>query len=199
MKELVIHYILVHGYIILFFAYVAELLALPLPGETILGYVGYLSYQGEINYSAALAVVYLGVCTGITIAYHLGKRLGNPFFHKYGAYIHLGPERFDRASDWFDRYGYRLLIVAYFIPGIRHITGYTSGIMKTPFRLFAVPAYIGAFLYVSVFITLGRFLGPEWDKYHILIHKYIIIAGIIAVLALIAYYLFKNRNLVRNK
>ncbi len=199
MKELVLHYMVAHGYIILFLAFLAELLALPLPGETIMGYIGYLSYQGKMNYAAAFASVYLGVCTGITLSYLIGKKLGNPFFHKYGHYIHLGPERFDRAADWFDRYGYTLILVAYFIPGIRHVTGYFSGTMKTPFRLFAVYAYLGAFLYAGIFITLGRILGPEWDKYQIIIHEYIIAAGTIALLSLLAYYIYRSHKVFRNK
>ena len=199
MKELVFHYILVHGYVILFLAFMAELLALPLPGETIMGYIGYLSYQGKMNYVAAFAAIYLGVCTGITLSYVIGYKLGNPFFHKYGHYIHLGPERFDKAAEWFDRYGYTLIVAAYFIPGIRHVTGYFSGIMKTPFRLFAMYAYTGAFLYVGIFITLGRILGPEWDRYQLIIHEYMIIAGIITLLSLTAYYIYRSRNIFRNK
>lgn len=182
MAEMVLQYILVHGYSILFLAFVAELLALPIPGETVMGYIGYLSYEGEMNYVAAIVAVYLGVCTGITMAHLLGRKLGYPFFRKYGHYIHLGPEGLDRAADWFDKYGYGLLVIAYFIPGIRHISGYFSGIMKMPFRLFAAPAFIGALLYAGVFITLGRILGPD------------MIVGIIAALGLLAFCLFKSRK-----
>jgi membrane protein DedA with SNARE-associated domain len=35
----------------------------------------------------------------------------------------MGPEKLEKVSGWFDRYGNKLLIVAYYIPGVRAICG----------------------------------------------------------------------------
>ena len=194
MKELVLSYIMQYGYGILFFAFLLELLALPLPGEFILAYVGYLTYENHMNLIASILVVFLGVCTGITISYYLGYKLGKPFFYKYGHYVYLSPKRLDLVSRWFGMYGYIVLVVAFFIPGIRHVTGYFSGITQTPIYKFLIHAYLGAFLYTTVFILLGRVLGPDLN-FQDFDEKYIIFAAVIVLFMLIIYLVRKYNHL----
>jgi membrane-associated phospholipid phosphatase len=86
------------------------------------------------------------------------------------------------------------LIIAYFIPGIRHITGYFSGVTRMPFRTYMSYAYFGAFLWTGTFITLGKVLGPKWEVYHSLITRYLIISGVIALIIFIIIYLYKKKR-----
>jgi len=95
-------------------------------------------------------------------------------------------------SKWFSRHGNKLLIIAYFLPVIRHITGYFSGMTRLPFRTYALYAYSGSFLWVAAFITLGKVLGPQWEQFHNSIKKYFIIGMIVAVILFIAIYIYKN-------
>ena len=181
-----------YGYIVLFVALTLELIAFPTPGETLMTYCGFLVFQGRLSWEISIILATLGVICGITISYFIGNALGKPFFKKYGSYIHLGPEKLDKTSKWFEKYGNGLLVVAYFIPGIRHITGYFSGITKIPFKRFALNAYIGAFIWTATFISLGKVLGSNWENFHGSIKKYLIIGGIILVIALICIYIFRN-------
>ncbi|MFZ7943863.1 VTT domain-containing protein [Neobacillus sp. 19] len=180
------------GYIVLFAALLLELLALPLPGEVLMGYSGFLVFQGHLNWVLSILTAGIGACLGMTISYWIGLKLGTPFFEKHGHRLHLGPDRIGKTSQWFSKHGNKLLIIAYFIPGVRHITGYFSGITRLPFRTFALFAYSGAFIWVTVFITLGKILGPQWEQFHSSIKKYLIIGGIIAAILIIAYLLVKK-------
>lgn len=186
--ELFNHY----GYIVLFVALTLELIAFPTPGETLMTYCGFLVFQGKLNWGISIVVASLGVITGITASYLIGYNLGTPFFKKYGPYIHMGPERLDKTSEWFGKYGNGLLVITYFIPGIRHITGYFSGITKIPFKRFALNSYIGAFIWAGTFISLGKVLGSNWEKFHSSIKKYLIIGGIILVIGLVCFYVYKK-------
>ena len=69
-----------YGYIIIFISLFLELIALPLPGEIIMGYCGFLIYQGSLNYFSTILVATLGAISGITTSYYIGKLLGMPFF-----------------------------------------------------------------------------------------------------------------------
>jgi membrane protein DedA with SNARE-associated domain/membrane-associated phospholipid phosphatase len=181
-----------YGYIVLFVSLMLELIAFPTPGETLMTYCGFLVFQGKLNLIISIIAAALGVTCGITISYFLGRILGNTFLKKYGLYIHLGPERLEGTSKWFERYGNGLLVIAFFIPGVRHVTGYFSGITKIPYKRFALNAYIGAFIWTGTFISLGNALGLEWHKFHGSIRKYLIIVGIILTIVLICIYLYKN-------
>ncbi len=186
--ELFNHY----GYIVLFVALTLELIALPTPGETLMTYCGFLVFEEKLNWITSIVIAASGVITGITISYIIGRSLGDTFFKKFGPYIHLGPDKLEKTSKWFKKYGNGLLIVAYFIPGVRHVTGYFSGATKIPFKRFAANAYIGALLWTGTFISLGKVLGSNWEKYHGPIKKYMIISGIITAIAFICVYVYKS-------
>ena len=177
---------------VLFFALLLELLALPIPGEVLMSYTGFLVFKGHLNWTISILIAGFGSSVGMTIAYWIGYKLGTPFFDKYGHRFHMGPERIEKTSNWFNMHGNRLLVIAYFIPGVRHITGYFSGITRLPFRTYALYAYSGAFLWVTVFITLGKILGPQWEQFHTSVKKYLIIGGIVAAMILAAIFVYKR-------
>lgn len=174
-----------YGYIILFCALVLELIAFPIPGEPMMTYCGFLVYEGKMNWITSILVASSGVISGITISYIAGNKLGKCFFEKYGSYLHLGPKRLEKASLWFNTYGAKLIFFAYYIPGVRHVTGYFSGITKLSYKKFALNAYIGALIWTSTFISLGNFLGLSWYKLHEYIKQGTIIGAIIITLILI--------------
>lgn len=187
-------YIEQYGYIVLFGALLLELIAFPFPGEVLMTYSGFLVFQHELNWTYCILVAGAGTSLGMTISYLIGYKLGAPFFAKYGHHFHMGPEKINKTSHWFNKYGSKLLLIAYFIPGIRHITGYFSGIIRMSFRKYALYAYSGAFIWASLFITLGKILGPQWEQFHVSVSKYLLIASVIAIVILAVLYLHKKHK-----
>lgn len=163
-----------------------------------MGYVGYLVFLGKMNWFMSIAIVTLGLWVGMTLAYYLGDRFGHPFFCKYGRYIHMGPERLDALSQWFGKYGNKVLILGFFIPGIRHFTGLFAGIIEMPFRVFIFYSYLGSVIFAVTFISLGRYLGADWDQYHGLIEEYISIAAIVVVVLLLIVYIFRYKGHIQD-
>ncbi|MGX9135075.1 DedA family protein [Rummeliibacillus sp. JY-2-4R] len=180
-----------HSYLILLIGIFLELVALPISGEFLMSYAGYFIFQGKMDYSLALFTAFFAGVAGTTVTYWIGKAGGYKLIEKYGKYIHLGPERYKKVSSWYERSGSKLLIFAYFIPGIRHFTGYISGISKMSFLKFIIPAYIGSFLWGFCFITLGKVLGPRWDSFHQSASKYLIVLIVILAILVIGYITFR--------
>lgn len=180
-----------HSYLILFIGIFLELMALPISGELLMSYAGFFVYKGEMNYFLAILTVFLSAGAGITLTYWIGKAGGYKLIEKYGKYVHLGPERYKKIAAWFERSGSKLLVFAYFIPGVRHFTGYVSGVSKIPFRKFVIPAYTGASLWGICFITLGTVLGPKWDTFHQAAGKYLIVFLIVLAVLLGSYLIFR--------
>lgn len=183
-----------YGYTILFGSMVFELIGFPLPGEFMMTYCGYLVYETKMNWTVSILMAFAGVASGITISYFIGSRLGIDFFRKNGSHFHMGPERLEKTSKWFQSYGNKLLMAAYFIPGIRHITGYFSGITGISYKKFAINAYIGAFIWTSTFISLGKALGPNWSNFHGDLKRYSVIGGLIICLTLLLMYSYRNHK-----
>ncbi|MGX9134125.1 VTT domain-containing protein [Rummeliibacillus sp. JY-2-4R] len=181
-----------YGYIILFLSLMLELIALPMPGEFLMGYAGVLVYQGKLNWILSMLIAGLGSSAGMTLSYWIGYKLGSPFFHKYGHRIHMGPDRIEKLSNWFGRFGNKLILIAFYIPGVRHFTGYFSGITRISFRAYAIFAYIGAFIWTGTFITLGKVLGPQWEQFHTSLKKYLFAFSIIFIILLVIIYVLKK-------
>jgi len=152
-----------YGYIVLFLVLMLEPLGIPLPGEFIMSYIGLLTAAGRLDLVTSILVAGLGCIIGRTVAYWAGLKLGAPFFQKHGHRLHMGPERMEKTARWFGKYGNVVLIIGNFIPGVRHVSGYFSGITKIPFRMYTVYAYGGALLWIGTFIFLGRVLGSQWQ------------------------------------
>jgi membrane protein DedA with SNARE-associated domain len=163
-----------------------------------MSYGGYLVYQHQMNELISIVAAAGGSFTGMTVAYWIGFKMGYPFFQRYGHRFHLGPERLEKTSMIFKKHGLKFLLVACFIPGIRHITGYFSGITQVRYRSFAVFSGIGALLWTTTFIYLGKLLGPQWRLIETSAKKYMVIFIILLITAVVVVYLIRI-NLERIK
>ncbi|XZF76574.1 VTT domain-containing protein [Bacillus sp. AL-1R] len=194
----IIHLLNEYGYIILFLSLMLELIIVPIPNEALMSYVGVLCFHGEMNIVISIIAAGLGGVAGVTISYWLGYKLGTPFFRKFGHYIHMGPEKMEKMSKWYEKYGKVLLLVSFFIPGIRHFASIISGIIKLPYRSFAIFSYIGVFLWIGTFIWLGQAMGPKWDIYQTEIKKWLVLGSILLGFIVLAFFVVKaNKKIIK--
>ncbi|MFT8872205.1 MAG: DedA family protein [Sporolactobacillus sp.] len=182
-----------YGYLVLFISLFLEMLALPLPNELAMSYVGYLVYTGKLDLWLALTAGIAGCLLGTTATYWCGRKLGAPFFRKIGPYVHLTPERMDKMSLRFETFGKKLLLIANFIPGVRHLIGYAAGISRLNFRTYMVYAYIGGAVWVLTFISLGVALGPKYALVTTAAKSYFSVLLIIVLGLLTAGYAIKSQ------
>ncbi|QKS46589.1 DedA family protein [Paenibacillus cellulosilyticus] len=171
------------------------MLALPLPGEMLMSYTGVFISEGRMNLLLSIIVAGVGVTAGVTLSYFVGYKLGKPFVLKYGRHFHIGEAQLAKTSVWFEKYGEKLLFIAYFIPGVRHFTGYFCGVMRVPFRHYALYAYTGAWFWVCTFILLGHALGEKFEAYHHTINRYMLVLMLVGVgTSLLVYFLQRLRK-----
>ncbi len=173
-----------HGYAGLVVLLVLGIVGLPLPDETLLTAVGYLVYRGSLAYVPALIAGSAGAAGGITLSYMIGAWLGRPAVLRYGRAVGLNERRLQRTEDLVRRYGGAGLVVGFFLPGVRHMSAIAAGTCRMPPLRFAGAAYTGACLWVTTFITLGRFAGPHLALAGSrLLHGYLVAAGAMVALS----------------
>ncbi|AIY77108.1 TPA: DedA family protein [Bacillus tropicus] len=172
-----------YGYYVVLVGLLLEYIALPFPGKPTLAYAGFLSHQGDLSLPILIVLSFIGTSIGMTFQYFVGNKLGMPFIQKYGKYVFLTQKKINLTKMWFDKYGYFLIFIAFFIPGVRHFTGYFAGIINLPFRRFAMTIYSGALFWVSFFLIGGYWLGENLEEiFHILRqHIWKILFGIIII------------------
>jgi membrane protein DedA with SNARE-associated domain len=188
-EELLIRY----GYLGIFLGLVLGIVGLPIPDETLLTISGYLAFRGDFRLLPTCAVGFLGSACGITISYVLGRVVGLRLDGRLGRILHLDPNVLERVHRWFARGGKWVLLVGYFIPGVRHLTAIVAGSSKLEVPAFALFAYSGALLWSLTFISIGYRFGGEWKRVaHAISDHRLLVLGVAAI-ALVVWFAFHVR------
>lgn len=163
-----------YSYAGIFLALGLGIFGLPLPDETLMAYVGFLCFQGKLAYLPAVVVAFLGTSCGITIEYILGYKIGYRLLQRYSSRININSEHIKNVERFYNTYGMIALIIGYFIPGIRHLTGIFAGTSRMPYRVFALFAYSGGLFWTMTFVSLGYYLAAKWHRLSVYSYHYII-------------------------
>ncbi|WP_139367472.1 DedA family protein [Bacillus alkalicellulosilyticus] len=186
-----------YGYFAIFVILVGGIIGLPIPDEVLLAFIGFYIYKGKLTFILSIITAYTGSVIGISISYYLGYKLGLPFLQKYGPKIGITHKKVEKTQKLFEKYGAVLLFIGYFLPGIRHITGYLAGISRYSLRKFALFAFSGAFFWVIFFISLGHQAGYRWyliEEYIIKYSIYGLLLFFITVVLIWLYYRKKQKK-----
>jgi membrane protein DedA with SNARE-associated domain len=190
----VFDWIVLHGPAALFLLLLLGVVGLPIPDETLLVFCGYLISKGRMQAAETFLAGVAGTWCGISLSYTIGRTFGLGVVHRFGKYLHITEERLGKVHVWFDRIGHWALFVGYFIAGVRHFTAIVAGISRLRFRSFAMYAWSGGVLWVASFLTLGYFLGERWKEVAELVHKYVLEASVVLILASAGVYYVRVRN-----
>lgn len=183
-----------YGYIGIFILLFVGVFGLPIPDEILLAFAGYLIYKSDLLFVPTMASAFLGAVGGITLSYGLGHTAGIYLIERHGARVNLTAAKMDRVHRWFERMGRWALMFGYFFPGIRHLTALVAGSSKLEYPVFAVFAYIGAFLWTGAYIFLGYVLGEQWASVSEQVHNQLLLAVSILLTGVILYYIFWQRK-----
>ncbi|MCM3271531.1 DedA family protein [Paenibacillus elgii] len=161
-----------YGYFVLLIGLPLDFIALPIPpGNSTLAYTGYLSFKGVLSWLPAFAAALTGAFIGVTVTYWIGHKVGMPLIERYGKWLSLKPAHVEKTRRYYDKYGEKLLLIAFFIPGIRQFLGYFIGIIRVPYRKVVIYAYAGTTLWVASFFAVGYVFGEQWEHMFMLIER----------------------------
>jgi membrane protein DedA with SNARE-associated domain/rhodanese-related sulfurtransferase len=157
--ELPTHFLLMYGYLLLFAWVLVEQLGIPLPATPVLLAAGALSATGEISFPLALLVGLGAALTSDSAWYLIGRKYGH---HVLRVLCKLSMEPTVCVRKTQDSFGRRrgvTLMIAKFVPGLATLAPPVAGENGMPFGSFLFFDAIGATLWLSVLLALGRFFG----------------------------------------
>ncbi|WP_447598246.1 DedA family protein [Nitrospira sp. Nam80] len=189
-------WILRYEYAGIFLLLMLGIVGLPVPDETLLTFVGYLSFKGDLALVPSMAAAFLGSSTGITFSYGIGRVAGSRVVMKLSPLLHLRPQHIASGQMWLQRWGKYALLIAYFVPGLRHLVALLAGASGLPLHVFAPFAYGGAFLWSATFIGIGYGLGEEWHRQSPLVHRAVVILAIVVGAMILVGLLVMRRRVL---
>jgi membrane protein DedA with SNARE-associated domain len=136
---------------------------LPLPEDVPLTLAGFTTTKllyDEFVFSAfalTFLVVVVPILSGDLVAYSLGRRFGFGLRDrsKYIARA-VSDKRLARVRRWFDEYGSFTVFLGRQVAGVRFVTFYTAGSMRMGLSKFVFFDFLGCFVSVPVWLTLGH-------------------------------------------
>jgi alkaline phosphatase len=109
----------------------------------------------------------VGSLVGAAILYLIGWWVSEEriraLVDKYGRYVGFHAKDFDKATDFFDRYGVQIVLFGRLIPVVRSLVSIPAGLTRmNPYKFFLFTA-IGSFVWNTAWITAGFVLGDNWE------------------------------------
>lgn len=187
------------GYLAIAVILGVESFGVPAPGQTIMVAASIYAGAGRMNIFAVAAVSFAAAVLGDNVGYWIGARGGRKAVHRFGRYVFLTPERFDRAEKFFARRGNRIVVVARFIDGLRQLNGVIAGTTAMPWRTFLLYNAIGAALWVGFWTSVAFLLGNHLVTILETVHRYQWQAIALGVLGVVAYVALHVRIVRRRR
>ena len=178
------HLLHLYGYWGILVILLLEMIGIPFPAETTLIFSGLEWANGAFNFVPLFIAAAVGNIIGSTIAYGIGHLLGRPAIVRYGRYVGITPGKLDKADHRFQKFQHWIVILSKFIAGIRVFTPYVAGINNMNFGLFSLLNAISAFLWVTLFVFIGRYVGIEWMNHYKIIYHYLYPWGLVLAIVI---------------
>lgn len=194
--SVIMSYIAQYGYLAMFGLLALGFMGIPVPDETLVVTFGGLTAEGHFVFWIALLMTFLGSMTGMILSYTLGRVVGTPLLHKFGKWIFITPSRLATTERWFARYGNWSVLFGYFVPGLRQLTSYLSGVYRLPLYLYLTYASIGAAIWCTTFMALGATVGHHWRKMAYFVHHHMwrmaLLVIVLSLIGVIIYLFIRN-------
>ena len=185
-----------YGYLAVAGLVLLEDFGVPVPGETILILGAVYAGAGRLSIALVALLGFIGAVIGDNVGFAIGHLGGRRLVERYGRYVLLTPDRLDRATDFFERRGGRIVTVARFVEGLRQANGLIAGITGMRWTRFLVFNALGAALWVATWATLGYVSGSHINAIYSAATRYDIYLAI-AVSALLLAWIARRGRRVR--
>jgi len=184
-------------YVVLLVACLVENLFPPFPGDMFILAAGGLVAVGRLMPVPTLLVIVGGGMTSVMLLYVIGRRYGREYILRKN-FRFFSAADVARMEGRLSRWGWLILLLSRFIPGVRSAIALAAGIGKYPQVKMAALSTISYLAFSGLLLLLAMKLVNNLDAvvgYFALYNK--IIWPIIGILVL-TYVIFKYRRMRKN-
>jgi membrane protein DedA with SNARE-associated domain len=184
---------------------------LPAASELVMVYAGAVAV-GAFSGSAVIlfgreiettAWAYVAIALAGTVGYTLGSVAGwaiglyggRPYLERHGRWLHVTPEKLDKADEWFERYGDATVFVTRMLPLVRSFVSIPAGIGEMPLGRYTVLTFLGTIPWCFGLAAVGLALGSPWERFHEAFRSadYAIIVLVVVGVGAVVYHRHRRR------
>ena len=177
----------------------AENLFPPIPSEAVLPLAGFLVERGSLSFAPALIAATAGSVIGALLLYAIGRWGGRPVLLRWGRVLRLDEAQLDRADDWFDTHGPKLVFWCRMLPIARSVISVPAGASEMPIVRFLILTTLGSLIWNCALIGAGFFVGENWDAVSRVVGTYTNVALVLLAVGAVVLLVLWRRSARRRK
>lgn len=192
----ILQVIISYSYIAIFILMFGESTFLPIPGELVLPFVGYLMVIGAIDPVLGFADAVVAALAGSIVNYLIGYFFGLDVVLKYGKRMGFRMKHYKWGIKWMKTYGVYFAFISKLLPVVRSAASIICGALEMDFKSFVIYTSAGIMVWSAVLISAGYVLADNWNQIYTLVSSlwvYFLVALGVAALAYTIYILIMNR------
>ena len=185
-------YLLLYKYIALFAVAFSAAVIIPLPTDSVLVAIGAFAFHDYFSFWLAFLVTVIAEVSGDMLDYYLARKFGHVVLkEKYAKKYSF----FTRLEDYFHKYTGLTIFFSRFVGIISPLTNFLSGFERIDARVFLFYDILGNAVDTVLLLSVGYFIGDNWENFSGQIGLVGTIIGILLV-AFVIYqmYMFKLKN-----
>lgn len=165
---------------------------IPVPSELVMPPAGYLAFQGKMNMFLVIVSGTIGSLVGAYANYFASHYLGRPLILKYGKYVLIPPDKFERVESFFLRHGEISTFIGRLLPVIRHLISIPAGVAGMNHLKFSLYTLLGAGIWCTVLTVIGYAIGENQQLIMQYSHKALLWVVLFSII-LVALYIWKQK------
>jgi membrane protein DedA with SNARE-associated domain len=143
----------------------------------------------------------LGYLLGALVGWGIGRVGGRALLERHGRWVHVTPERLERAERWFERWGNLGVLVGRITPIVRSFVSYPAGALEMPLAPYTVLTLVGSAIWAFGIAGIGYGLGSSYRRFD---HgfkyvEYLVVAGIVVGAAYLLYRAVRAARVSRGR
>jgi membrane protein DedA with SNARE-associated domain len=161
-------------------------------------------FGAKVGFGAGAFVVMalagtIGYLVGALIGWWIGLRGGRPLLERRGRWLHVTPERLDRAERWFERWGNVGVLLGRITPIVRSFVSIPAGVFEMPLAPYALYTTIGSAVWAFAIAGAGYGLGSSFERFNhgFKYAEYAVVAGVLVFAAYLVYRWFRAAKVTR--
>ena len=123
----------------------------------------------ESTWAAFFAVAVagtVGYVLGSIGGWAIGLYGGRPYLERHGRWLHITPEKLDKAERWFDRWGSHAVLLSRCLPVIRSFISIPAGIAEMRLGRYTALTILGTIPWYFGLAAVGVAAGRSWERFH---------------------------------
>lgn len=183
-----------YKYILLFLGVIIE-------GPILMVASGFFILLGYFDLIPVFFVILAGDLIGDTIWYYIGYFFAGPFIKKYGKFIKITPEMFEKSKELFHKYHTNILLISKVTIGfgMSLATLMAAGATHIPFKKYFALNFIGEIILLSILLSVGYFFGQLYNSISEAFRNYFIICITIILGTSLYYFIKKTKKIIINQ